>query len=124
MNRRSLLKSALSVLGILSLSRAFKLSPALAQAKKKAKGGGVGMVFATEESLKGLPAAAGVTPNSFWDENDKISQVQNFCNAAVSPNSACGPKHQPGQYCGSCTFLQERAVYDGNVVGKCALIQP
>src|SRR5580693_4273926 len=106
MNRRFFFQSAVSAFGILTLARVFKSEAGWAQVSKvKGKpAGGVGMVFATEDSLKGLPKAAGLTPASFWEESDKPAAVQNFCNAGVAGNKTCGPKRQAGQYCGSCTF--------------------
>jgi hypothetical protein len=126
MNRRSFFASAVSALGIFGLARVFKMDSSWAQVTKvKGKpAGGVGLALATDDSLKGLPKAAGLNPSNFFDESDKPATVQNFCNASVSGNKTCGPKRQPGQFCGSCTFLQERVAYDGNVAGKCQLIPP
>ena|GEM_PF-1817102 len=124
MNRRSFFQTALTTLGVLGMAKVFKMETAFAAPKKAAAKGGAKGVQATEESLKGLPKASGVTDANFWKQGDKIATVQSYCDASIDKNKACGDKRQPGQFCGSCTFLQERANYEGNVVGKCQLIPP
>lgn len=119
MNRRSFFQTALTTFGVLGMARVFKMETAFAAPKKGGKA-----VAATEESLKGLPKASGITAANFWNEGDKIATVQNYCDAAIPNNKTCGDKRQPGQFCGSCTFFQDRAVYEGNVIGKCQLIPP
>src|SRR5262249_34935810 len=113
--------TALATLGVLSFTRLFRQEVAWAADKKSAGGKGI---KATDESLKGLAAASGVTDANFWKESDVVATVQNFCDGSIKGNPKCGPAHKPGQFCGGCTFLQERASYQGNVVGKCQLIQP
>src|SRR4051812_29083309 len=118
MDRRSFFGAAVSALGLLGLSGLFRENVFAAGAAKavKAKAGGKsGNVFATEESLKGLEKANGLTEANFWGEGDKVATVQNFCNAAIPGNKTCGDKRQANQFCGSCQFIQNRVNYDGNV---------
>lgn len=124
MNRRSFFQSALAAVGVFGMAKVLGVEPAFAKTHKGAKASGGAGVKATEESLKDLPKAKGVTDANFWKEGDKIATVQGFCDGSKAGNKACGDKRQPGQFCGSCTFLQDRAVYEGNVIGKCQLIPP
>lgn len=126
MDRRSFFQTAVFAFGIFGLTRILKVESASAQKTKvKARAGGkANAVFATEDSLKGLPKASGLTPANFWEESDKPPTVQNFCNASSDKNPVCGAKRQAGQFCGRCTFLQERVNYEDNVAGKCQLIPP
>lgn len=135
MNRRSFFQTVVSACGVLGAARIFGFEKAFAAGNAKPSGsppkvdarkGGAKThaVMATDESLKGLPKATNLTEANFWKEGDKIATVQNFCDASIKDNKACGDKRQPGQFCGSCTFLQERVNYQGNVAGKCQLIPP
>lgn len=123
MNRRSFFQTVLSTIGVVGVARVFGWESAFA-APKKAHGGKAGAVKATEESLKGLPKATNLSEANFWNESDSIATVQNFCDASIKGNKKCGDKRQANQFCGSCTFLQERVNYQDNVAGKCQLIQP
>lgn len=126
MNRRSFFQTVLSTFGVMGMARVFGFESAFAAPKVQARKGGAKThaVIATEDSLKGLPKANGLTDANFWNQGDKIATVQNFCDASIKGNKACGDKRQPTQFCGSCTFLQERVNYQDNVAGKCQLIPP
>ena len=124
MNRRTFFGAALSAVGTLSIARALRFDEVWAGPKVQARKGGakVHPVVAAEESLKGLEKATNVTEVNFWQEEDKIATVQNYCNAAVEKNPKCGDKRQAGQFCGNCVFLQNRVNHQDNVAGKCQLI--
>jgi hypothetical protein len=131
MNRRSFFQSALSTFGVLGVARVLGVENVFAAAagkapavKARAGGAKTHAVMATDDSLKGLPKATNLSDANFWTESDSIATVQNYCDASIAGNKKCSDKRQPNQFCGSCTFLQERANYQGNVVGKCQLIQP
>jgi hypothetical protein len=122
MNRRTFFGTAISTLGILRFSGFFGANSAFAAPKAAAKKGG--KVQATEESLKGLPQATGITDANFWKADDakKLQSVTKFCDpTAKKPD--CSPTRQPNQYCGSCAFIQNRVNYNGDVAGKCQLLQ-
>src|SRR5262245_48090772 len=125
MDRRSFFSTVMSAFGVFGLAGVFK---AEAAPKVQARKGGAKThaVFATDESLKDLPKAEGLSDNNFWGEGDKakITTVQNFCDASIEKNPACAPTHAPGKFCGNCTFMLERSNYHGNVAGKCQLVQP
>ena len=125
MNRRSFFQTALSACGVLGMAKIFGFESAFAAPKINARAGGAPThaVMASDASLAGLPKANGITEANFWSPSDKIATVQNFCDA-TSGGKACGDKRTPTQFCGSCTFLQERVNYQDNVAGKCQLIPP
>lgn len=122
LNRRTFISWAAWTLGALKF---LTMNSALAAPKAVKAAPSGGGVKASEESLKGLAMAQGLTDANFWKEGDKIpNNLQNYCDASKPNNKVCGDKRKPTQFCGNCNFIQERVNYNGNVVGKCMLMQP